>query len=111
MAARAVSGVMTAAMMVFSLLVLKGPAWMTRTGRRLAGLLPCAPAGIGQPGRFCPWWSPIVRACQAGTVGASSGSVGIVVADGPQCLVDLLGERPGGWDGRHSRRHPRSAAR
>lgn len=29
-------------MMVFSLLVLKGSDWITRTGRRLAGLLPCA---------------------------------------------------------------------
>ena len=42
MAARAVFDVMTAAMMVFSRLVLKGLAWITRTGRRLAGLLPRA---------------------------------------------------------------------
>jgi hypothetical protein len=40
MAARAVFDVMTAAMVVFSRLALNGSDWMTRTGRRLAGLLP-----------------------------------------------------------------------
>jgi hypothetical protein len=39
-AARAVLEEMTAAMMAFSLLVLKGSDWITRTGRRLAVLLP-----------------------------------------------------------------------
>jgi hypothetical protein len=34
MAARAVLEEMTAAMVVFSLLALKGSDWMTRTGRR-----------------------------------------------------------------------------
>src|ERR1022692_2438844 len=42
MVARAVLEVMTAAMVVFSRLALKGPDWTTRTGRRLAGLLPRA---------------------------------------------------------------------
>jgi hypothetical protein len=42
MAARAVFDVMTAAMVVFSRLALNGSYWMTRTGRRLAGLLPRA---------------------------------------------------------------------
>jgi hypothetical protein len=42
MAAKVVLDVMTAAMTVFSRLVLKGLDWMTRTGRRLAGLLPRA---------------------------------------------------------------------
>ncbi|HZR50975.1 MAG TPA: NUDIX hydrolase [Streptosporangiaceae bacterium] len=41
-AARAVLDVMTAAMVVLSRLALNGSAWMTRTGRRLADLLPCA---------------------------------------------------------------------
>src|SRR5450755_4154405 len=40
MAARPVPEVMTAAMVVFRRLALNGPDWMTRTGRRLAGLLP-----------------------------------------------------------------------
>src|SRR5215471_17316726 len=40
MAARAVLEVMMAAIVVFSRLTLNGSAWMTRTGRRLAGLLP-----------------------------------------------------------------------
>lgn len=40
MAARPVFEVMTAASVVFSRLALKGSAWMTRTGRRFAGLLP-----------------------------------------------------------------------
>ena len=40
MVARAVLEVMTAAMVVFSRLALKGSDWTTRTGRRLAGLLP-----------------------------------------------------------------------
>jgi hypothetical protein len=42
MAARAVLDVMTAAMVVFSRLALNGSDWMTRTRRRLAGLLPRA---------------------------------------------------------------------
>jgi hypothetical protein len=42
MAARAVLELITAAMVVFSRLALKGSAWMIRTGRRLAGLLPLA---------------------------------------------------------------------
>src|SRR5580704_14975187 len=48
-AARAVLEVMTAAMVVFSRLVLNGSAWTTRTGRRLAGLLCRDPgtAGVG----------------------------------------------------------------
>src|SRR5580693_4710788 len=40
MAARAVLDVITAAMVVFSRLALNESDWMTRTGRRLAGLLP-----------------------------------------------------------------------
>ena len=40
MAARAVLDVMTATMVVFSRLALNGSDWTTRTGRRLAGLLP-----------------------------------------------------------------------
>src|ERR1700730_223787 len=40
MAASAVFEVMTAAMVVFSRLALKGADWMTSTGRRLAGWLP-----------------------------------------------------------------------
>src|SRR6202035_1460999 len=42
MAARAVFDVITAAMVVFSRLALKGPDWMTSTGRRLAGGRPRA---------------------------------------------------------------------
>jgi hypothetical protein len=42
MAARAVLEVMTAAVVVLSRLALKGSDWITRTGRRLAGLLPRA---------------------------------------------------------------------
>src|SRR5690348_11063164 len=41
MAARPVLDVITAASVVFSRLALNGSAWMTRTGRRFAGLLPC----------------------------------------------------------------------
>ena len=40
-AASPVLDVMTGAMVEFSLLALKGSDWTTRTGRRLAGLLPC----------------------------------------------------------------------
>jgi len=40
MAARPVLEVITAASVVFSRLALNGSAWMTRTGRRLAGRLP-----------------------------------------------------------------------
>src|ERR1700685_974720 len=48
MAAKAVLEVMTAAMVVFSRLALKGSDWTTRTGRRLAGLLPRASPGSAQ---------------------------------------------------------------
>src|SRR2546423_3619243 len=84
--ARAVLDVMTAAMVVFSRLALKGLAWMTRTGRRLAVCCPVPRRDL--PSRCCRDWSPVVRGRQDATASSVSGGVG-VVPGGLQRLVDL----------------------
>ena len=89
-AAKAVVEVMTAAIVVFSRLVLNGSAWTTRTGRRLAGLLPRVSPRSAQ--QMLPRLVTSSPARQVASAGGGCGGVRVVLGN-VQRLVNLQAER------------------
>ena len=85
-AARPVLEVITAATVVLRRLTLKGSDWITRTGRRLAGLLPwTSPRSAQQMPQ-----SPLVALGQPPPTDSSGVGSGFVRTSDLECLVDLL---------------------
>jgi hypothetical protein len=85
-AARPVLEVITAATVVLRRLTLKGSDWITRMGRRLAGLLPwTSPRSAQQMPQ-----SPLVALGQPPPTDSSGVGSGFVRTSDLECLVDLL---------------------